>query len=175
MNWSYIIVVIAFLVYWFYNMYILKLFGVPHSLSMTYYLFQEKKLGKKWYFPLMMFTVALLLLPSWIEISDGSDLQFLAFLSVASICFTGSAPAFFSSKLEYNVHMVSAILSAVFALLWVIFVANSLYIIIIWFLVFSLFALFTRTVKSSYIYWLEMVALMSTFCSIMVYYVNNFM
>ena len=173
MDWSYILVIIAFLIYWAYNMYILHLFGVPHSLSMTYYLFQEKKVGKKWYFPLMMFTVALLLLPSWIEISDGSDLQFLSFLSVASICFTGSAPAFFSSKLEYNVHMISAYMATICALLWVIFVANALHIVIIWFLVMLLFSIFTRSIKSSYIYWIENIALLSTFCSILVYYTNK--
>lgn len=173
MDCSYILVIIAFLIYWGYNMYILHLFGVPHSLSMTYYLFQEKKVGKKWYFPLMMFIVGFLLLPSWIEISNNSNLQFLVFLSVGSIFFTGSSPAFFSSKLENYVHMLSAYMATICALLWVIFVANALHIVIIWLLIMLLFSIFTRSIKSSYIYWIENIALLSTFCSILVYYTNK--
>ena len=48
--------------------------------------------------------------------------------------------------------MTSAISAAIFALLWIIFVANLWYVIIVWFVVMLLIALLTNSVKTSYIY-----------------------
>jgi hypothetical protein len=115
----------------------------------------------------MMVSMAGLLLPAWLEISALSSLQFTAFLAAAGIIFTGSAPAFKSNDLEKKVHTVSALVAAVFALLWVIFVSKLWFIILIWLAVIALIAFITKTIKSSYIYWLETVAFMSTFTSIL--------
>jgi hypothetical protein len=66
--------------------------------------------------------------------------------------------------------MTSAISAAIFALLWIIFVANLWYVIIVWFVVMLLIALLTNSVKTSYIYWLETIAFISTFTAIIAYY-----
>jgi hypothetical protein len=57
--------------------------------------------------------------------------------------------------------------------LWVIFVANLWYIIIVWFVLIAIAALLTKTFKFAIIYWLETVAFMSTFTSIIVYFCLN--
>jgi hypothetical protein len=172
MDWEIVCVLIAFLVYWLYNIVILSKFNIPISLSETYYLFKNDKKWKRILFPLMMFLIAGFLLPSWLEISDGTGLEFMAFLSAGGMLFTGAAPSFKDSKLEDNVHTYSAYISVFFALLWVVFVANLWYIIVVWFLIFSLIALLSKTFKTSYTYWLEMLAFMATFTSIIVYYIN---
>ena len=69
-------------------------------------------------FPVMMVTMASLLLPAWLEVSALSSLQFTAFIAAAGIIFTGSAPAFKNNDLEKRVHTASALVAAVFALLW---------------------------------------------------------
>lgn len=162
-----ICVSIAFAIYLIYNGVALRLFGVPESLSNTFYLYNDKKKHLGILFPIMMVSMAGLLLPAWLEISALSSLQFTAFLAAAGIVFTGSAPAFKSNDLEKRVHTVSALVAAVFALLWVIFVSKLWFIILIWLAVVALIAFITKTIKSSYIYWLETVAFMSTFTSIL--------
>lgn len=173
MDWKILFVLIAFMVYWMYNTIVLSIFSVPHSLSMTFYQFKERKEWQKLLFPVMMILIALLLMPSWLEISEGSDLQFLSFLTCGCLMFVGFSPAFDSSDLENNVHMVNAILATIFSLVWVVFVAKLWYIIIVWLLIILIIALFTKTLKNSYVYWIENAALMSTFTSILFYYIKN--
>jgi hypothetical protein len=172
MDWKILLVLAAFLIYWAYNQAVLGIFGVPKSLSMTFYLFQERKKWQRVLFPIMMVFMAGLLLPAWLEISEGHDLQFMAFFGIAGIIFTGMAPAFKSSDLENKVHMGSAIFAAIFSLLWVAFVANLWYFILVWFVVIVLIALLTKSIKTGYIYWLETVAFMSTFTAVIAHYVN---
>ena len=67
-------------------------FGVPESLSATYY-----SLGKYgWIFQVCIFLVGVLLLPVWLSLSEEAY-QSLVFLACASLCFVASAPCF---KLE---------------------------------------------------------------------------
>lgn len=170
MSWIITCVIIAFFIYLIYNGIALKLFGVPQSLSMTYYLFQNKKYWTRIFFPIMMIGMAFLLLPAWLEISVGSPFQFLSFLAAAGIMFTGAAPAFLSSSMEKTVHTTGAICAAVFALLWVILVSKLWWTIPLWLVTLGLTMWVTKTIKSSYIYWLETIAFMSTFTSIIAYY-----
>lgn len=172
MDWRIILVLLVFLIYGMYNLVTLYIFGVPNSLSQTFYLFKERKKWQMFLFPIMMFMMGFSLMSAWLEISEGHNLQFMTFFAAAGIMFTGAAPAFRSSDLENNVHTISATLAAFFSLLWVILVAKLWYIILIWFIVILLFAVMTKTVKKSTIYWLETVTFLSTFTSIIVYYVN---
>lgn len=169
MSWSLICVFIAFIIYLIYNGIAIKLFGIPESLSDTYYLYKEKKDWMRIFFPLMMFSMVGLLMPAWLEISTGSMLQFLAFLAAASIAFVGAAPTFKNGGMDYKVHSISAYCAAVFSILWVVLVSKLWIMPIIWFVFITLLAILTKSVKTSSIYWLETIAFMSTFMSIMIY------
>lgn len=173
MDWKLVCVIAAFIIYLVYNVVALRFFGVPKSLSMTYYLYKENK--KDWmgiFFPIMMFSVVAFLTPAWLEISEGSYLQFTAFLAAGGIMFTGAAPAFKSSSLEKKVHTGSAAFAALFAMLWVALVAKMWYIIVGWLFILFVNAIVTKSVKKSYIYWLETVAFLATFTSALIYYLN---
>jgi hypothetical protein len=160
----------AIFMFFIYNAIALLLFGVPKSLSMTYYLFKDRVDTLKWLFPSMMTLLAVFLMPCWLEISEGSPFQFTAFLSAAGVLFVGAAPAFKSSSLENMVHQVSAYICAAAAIAWICLVTPYWWIILIVLAVIALLAYVTKTIKSSYIYWLEMVAFISTFISIVAYY-----
>jgi hypothetical protein len=155
-----------------YNIVVLLLFGVPKSLSMTYYLFKERSNVLKILFPSMMTALGIFLMPCWIEMSEGSPFQFLAFLSAASLLFVAFAPAFLDSKLESIVHSVSAICCAVFAMLWIILVTPYWYVILIVLAIVVVLAFVTKTIKSGYIYWFEIVAFASTFISMVAFYIS---
>lgn len=163
----------AIFMFLIYNIVILMLFGVPKSLSNTYYLFKDKKSILKFLFPSMMTLLAFFLMPAWLEISEGSPFQFTAFLSAASVLFVGMAPAFKDSNLENKVHSISAYICAAAAIAWICLVTPYWYIIFIVLGVIAAIAIVTKTWKTCYIYWLEMVAFISTFISIIVYYVSN--
>lgn len=155
-----------------YNIVALVLFGVPKSLSMTYYLFKDRVDSMKWLFPSMMALLTLFLMPCWLEISEGSDFQFTAFLSSAGILFVGGAPAFKSSSLENAVHQFSAYFAAAAAIAWICLVTPYWWIILIVLGIIAALAVVTKTWKTSYIYWLEMVAFVSTFISMIAYYIE---
>lgn len=168
--WSIILVFIAFIIYLMYNGVSIHLFGIPKSLSETYYLYNDKKRGLRVLFPIVMILSAFLLLPSWLEITVGNPLQFLSFLTAGSIMFTGASPAFKKNTMDFKVHAISALSSALCSVLWIIFGSGSWYFIPIWLLVIGLIAILTKTIKSSYVYWLETAAFLSTFTSIIAYY-----
>ena len=160
----------AIFMFLIYNVVALLLFGVPKSLSMTYYLFKDKIETLRFLFPAMMTMLTVFLMPCWLEISEGSPFQFMAFLSAAGVLFVGAAPAFKSSSLENAVHQWSAYICAAAAIAWICLVTPYWWIILIVLGIIALLAIVTKTVKSSYIYWLEMVAFISTFISIVTYY-----
>lgn len=171
MSWVIYLVLAAFALYLSYNFAALSLFGTPRSLSQTFYEFNERKPWQRFLFPIMMVGMGFLLLPAWLEISEGSNFMFTAFFAAAGIIFTGSAPAFNSSSMENKVHTISAIFAAVFALLWIILVAQLWWFIIVWAVMLALVAVLTGTWKTGLVYWLETVAFMSTFTAIIAHFV----
>lgn len=155
-------IIIATVIFVAYNAVAIAIFGIPESLSNTYYLYKEKS-GKGWLFCLMMYLIVAFMMPAWITLSEGSDFQFLAFLAPASIMFVGTAPRFKDSQLESRVHTVSAIIAAACSLLWVALVTPYWWVMLIWFGFIALASIFTSSYKTCLVYWLEQVAFGSTF------------
>lgn len=161
-------IIVATCIYVVYNAIAIAIFGVPESLSNTYYLWKEKN-EKGWLFCLMMYLVVALMMPAWITMSEGSDFQFLAFLAPASIMFVGTAPRFKDSQLESRVHTVSAIIAAVCSLLWVALLTPYWWVMLIWLGLIALAAILTSSYKTCLVYWLEQVAFLSTFTAAIMY------
>ena len=161
-------IIVATCIYVAYNAISLALFGVPESLSNTYYLYKEKN-NKGWLFPLMMYAVVAFMMPAWITMSEGSDFQFLAFLAPSAIAFVGTAPAFKSDDLENVVHSTAAIVAAICSLAWVAVITPYWWIILVWFGFIALASVLTSSYKTCLVYWLEQVAFGATFTSAILY------
>lgn len=161
-------IIIATVIFVAYNAVAIAIFDIPESLSNTYYLWKEKN-GKGWLFCLMMYLVVALMMPAWISLSEGSNFQFLAFLAPASIMFVGTAPRFKDFDLENRVHTYSAYIAAACSLLWVILVTPYWWTILAFLGLIALAAFLTKTYKTSYIYWLEMIAFGATFTAAILY------
>lgn len=156
--------IMAASIYILYNAVTISIFGLPPSLSETYYLYKDRwNIG--FVFPVMMYLVVGFMMPAWLTLSEGSPFQFLSFLAPASIAFVGTAPAFKSSSLEKSVHSVAALVAAVCSLLWVILVTPYWWIIVLALLVFTLVAFLTQTLSYAKVFWVETVAFISTFMS----------
>ena len=168
MNLVTISIIIATVIFVAYNAVSLANFGIPHSLSMTYYLWKEK-CNRGWLFCLMMYLVVALMMPAWITLSEGSTYQFLSFLAPTAIAFVGAAPMFRDDELESRVHSGAAIVAAICSLAWVILVTPYWFSIPIFAFVFVIKAWYTKSIKTAYTYWLEMVAFGSTFTAAIMY------
>ena len=169
-----ILVLISLGVFLAYNAGALCVFGVPSSLSNTYYLYEQKKKHLGMVFPAMMGTMGFTLLPAWLELGEvispwSTNLNVLAFFACAAICFVGAAPAFRSSKLEGTVHTAAAITAAVASLAWCLIVCwQIMYVPIITAGLIALAAWLSKTFKSGLTYWLEMMAFGATFVTVIV-------
>ncbi len=175
-----ILVLIALGIFIAYNAVFIGLYGVPTSLSDTFYVYQSKKKGLGYIFSLMMFSMCFFLMPAWLSISDSfttweHNLTFLAFFAAASIAFVGAAPAFRNIGIENKVHMVAAKSCAVFAIAWCAIVCwRIMYIIpisiaIIWLIAY----LCDKNFKRNSDYWWEMCAFTATFSTIIVQQIIN--
>lgn len=161
-------IIIATIIYVAYNAISLANFGVPHSLSITYYLW-KKDSNKGYVFSLMMYAVVMCMMPAWITMSEGSDYQFLAFLAPAAITFVGTAPRFLDTDLENKVHSIAALIAAVCSLAWVVLVTPYWWLILVWLGFVAIASVLTSTYKTSIVYWLETIAFGATFSSTILY------
>lgn len=168
MNLVTLSIIIATTIFVAYNAVSLANFGIPESLSMTYYLWKEK-CNKGWLFCLMMYAVVALMMPAWITLSEGSTYQFLSFLAPTAIAFVGAAPMFRDDELESKVHTGAAVVAAICSLAWVILVTPYWWIILVWVGIIIALSFFTKSIKTAYTYWLEMVAFGSTFTAAIMY------
>ena len=161
-------IIIATVIFVVYNVICLELFGVPHSLSMTYYLWKETN-GKGWIFSLMMYVVVALMMPAWIVMSEGSDYQFLAFLAPASLLFVATAPGFLFGGIERKVHEVSAYLAAAFSCAWIVLITPYWVSIPVYACLMAINAIITSSYRTSLVYWLECIAFGATFTATILY------
>lgn len=92
-------------------------FGIPASISDTYYKLEKRKKGLGWLFSAMCVSTGSFLLPALLELTPDSY-QFTAFLACAGLLFVGAAPQF-KLPLTGAVHYGSAAVCVVFSQFWV--------------------------------------------------------
>lgn len=167
--------IIGMVLFTIYNVCIVSKFGIPVSLSDSFYLLNEVKKGLGFIFTAMMVSMAFCLMPGWLEITEtitswSKNFTALPFLAAAGIAFVGAAPAFRKNEVEKLVHGISAYLAAAFSILWICIVCYEVALIVLPISVFVIIALglSTKTLKSSKIYWLEMLAFLATFATILI-------
>ena len=169
-----ILACLAICIFIIYNAAFSSIFGLPASLSATFYVLNEKRPNLGWLFSAMMWVVCGLLIVPWIEvtlaISYWSEyFTILPFASIVSLLFVATAPNFRDGGLPLEVHMTCAKASGVFAILWVLIVCwKIMYVVPIWILLCGAIAYLTNTAKSSSDWWTEMIAFGSTFTAILV-------
>lgn len=146
----------------------IRLFGVPESLSNTYYLYEARHKGFGWFFTGFMWLLALLLLPSWIGTSVNigpwmSNFTFLSFIAAAAIAFVGTAPKF-HDDMDGKVHVIAASICAATAILWDFVICWHIWYVFFIALVPVIVAIiWTKTWSKAKTFWLEMMAFVPTF------------
>lgn len=168
------LVLISFLLFLAYNIGIVSKFGIPPSLSQSYYLLNGVKKNLGFLFTGMMLTMAFTLLPAWLELGEvistwSSHLNPLVFFTCAAIAFVGAAPAFRANKLEGTVHEVAAKVAAACSMIWCLVVCwKIMYVPLGVAGLIAAVGAITKTWKSASVYWLEMMAFGATFITVIV-------
>lgn len=153
-----VLISLAFLtLYLVYAISVIK--SVPWSISDIYYQL-EKRGKKKWLFQLAMVVPAMLLLPAWLECSNG-NLQFLAFLACGGLMFVGAAPCF-KLELDGKVHYAATAICGTSAVLWACF-SGMWYIPLIAILIAAGLGIKYR----KWMFWIECAAFTATYLAVM--------
>ena len=123
--------------------------GIPPSLSHSFYIFGGNPKGFIFYgYLVAMFF--LLIIPMIEETPE--QWEWLPFIALASLGFTGAAADFFDIKQTKTVHIVAASIAGLFSVLWAI-VVGYWYLTVIFAIVSSIIACINQKSK---IYWFEM-------------------
>lgn len=129
---------------------------IPNSISEIYY-----KLGNKgWMFQVVLFLIAAILLPIWLNKTDDC-FQFLPFLACFNLMLVAAAPQF-KISLDGPIHYISAIISGTCAVIWLI-----LYGYTYTFITCLAFAIVLSCLDyTKYMFWLECAIVVSVFYAI---------
>ena len=141
-----------------YLAFVVAKFGIPKSISDTYYL-----LGKQgWLFQLALAATAFCVVPSLIDTSSEYT-KFLAFLACAGLAFVSAAPLF-KMELEGKVHFTSAYICCGSLVLWQIFNTS-------WLIPLVCFALVAIPMlkDKKYMWWLEIATVVSAYVSLILF------
>lgn len=143
---------------------LVKMFNLPPSLSETYYNLENKKksMGILFYVYLII-TIIILIAP----IVEAAHLW--GFLCAAALGFVGAAPAFKSKEHKY-IHFISTIISAIASLIVLILIHKIWVALIVFGIVIGL-AIWTKTYKSSLVFWLEMIAFYSLMIGLIIFFI----
>lgn len=169
-----ILVLLSLITFVIYNTIAVKHFGIPKSLSETFYLWNNKKKNLGYIFTGMMFLMAFTLIPSWLELGEvisswSTYLNPLAFFTCAAIVFVGAAPAFRSCQLESKVHTTAAMTAAICAVIWCLVTCwQIMYVPLLTAGIIAVIGWLTKSWKKASVYWLEMMAFGATFITVIV-------
>ena len=151
------LLILSIIILMMYLSYIVERYGIPNSISDTYYLLGGKPKGLV--FQGVLTITAFLMIPVLVSRSSEST-EFLAFLACAGLLFVAAAPLFRDSS-ERIIHIVSAFICCGCLILWQIF--NSSWIIP---LLCVGMVVYPATKDKKYTWWLEIATMMSIYVSL---------
>ena len=143
-----------------YLLLMILMFGIPTSLSDTFYLLQAHKKWASVAFVLLMYSIAITLVAPIIDATpDG--LQIFAFIPIVGIGFVGAAPLFKGQ--DSLVHKVAALAAAIGSIFWVLLTHIDYWPYLVFSaILFGTIMLLSKTIKC-YIFWAEMVVFYSMY------------
>lgn len=161
------LLIISLIIFLGYVLTMIKMFGVPSSLSDTYYLLDGKKKGTGAFFILFMFIICFLLMIPMIEITP-ENWKFVAFLAILGLGFVGAAPMFLESSTS-KVHYTAAGMATAGGLTWIFVVAPQYW----WCLLLTTVAVIMIAMKTKtwkcYTFWLEMIVFISVYIAALLF------
>ena len=157
--WYLIFISLTILIVYFWK--VIKLIGIPWSISDTYYQLKKHVRSGLWFQIAMILSVGILL-PEWLEVTEGENYQCCAFLACIGLIFVGSAPCF-KLELDGKVHIGATIVCGLASLLYMIFAGYTTIPLLLAFPTGFLIYKYDKPV-----FWLEIWMFISTYISIII-------
>lgn len=156
------LIIISLIINTLYLACTIKAFGIPWSISDTFYLLEIRKKGYGMFFTAWAWLAAFPLMIAWIDLSEGHWYQAMAFLACGSLMFVGAA-AQFKQSLTNAVHYGAAGLCVASAVTWVI-LSGYWYIPAITFAICAVVAAKDR----KWVFWFEIAAFAATYLTLLI-------
>ena len=117
---------------------------------------------------IITFLAGFLLMPVLLQYSEGHTLQFLGFFTPIYLMGVAFTPKFESDKNEFKYHATFAILCAICAFLFIIFVLGKYGCVIGSLIIVLIAAISSKTLKTSLTFWSEMVMFLSMYLALII-------
>lgn len=148
----------------------IALFGIPKSLIHSYFLYRERQNALKLMFPVTMILMSIFLMPCFIHISVYESFDILSLLCGLSLIAIGIAPVISEryANINTNIQNIISLLGVLFAILWSTLITTWTIplIVLASMTIVLLVTKQIKTIKTYYIFWLEIFAFISVFTSI---------
>jgi hypothetical protein len=144
-----------------YLMAVMAMFGVPESVSDSFYLLNRRRRGLGYLFTAWCWAVAGTVMPLVFVLSDGQWYQFLGLFAGGGLGFVGAAPLFKGS--ERTIHYVSTGVCATAAVAWMV-CAGYWYIPAAWVLPYVLISVLWRKLP---LFWIETFLFLSMYATLL--------
>lgn len=148
-------------------------FGIPYSISDTYYKLENRRKGAGWLFSAMCIAVGGFLMPALLDTTP-DHYQFTAFLACAGLVFVGAAPQF-KLSLTGPVHYGSAAVCVIFSQIWVGLMCWWI-LIPVWlaYIIYTIVSMSKHITKNMWgdfvstnpMFWVEVAAIVATFVTV---------
>lgn len=166
------LVLISLGIYIIYNIAsICKYRDLPECLSATHYLWNSN-----WIFPIVMIVISGLLLPVWLELLEGSNFQFLVFVTCASIIFIGFTPNYKNNKSEYKIHIICTYIASLASIAAISIVMGYLDILLTYIIVTFITSIVIdgyKVLKEIWLYLVELILFLTVYSSILIELLNG--
>ena len=159
MSWLLIIATTLFVAY---ISMMCAMFGVPPSISETYYLLDRRKKGRGKLFMLWCLLMVACLAPFWFQTCN-ENTTFLAWFAAMGLLFVGGAPLFKDAHMR-GVHKIGAITAALATTLILAFNGLGIYPLII----YPIALLFIIIYRKNWLFWAELTAFGTTLMAFLI-------
>lgn len=106
---------------------------------------------------------AMLIVPVMLDKTYSSSLQLLCFFTPAWLIFVGATPNYLESKLDGLFHDIFTALAIICNLLWLFLVVKGWVFGLLSVILITIIALLTRTLKTRWRFWTEIMIFLSTY------------
>lgn len=170
-NMSFIcyIIVIEIVLFCVYVIYTICRWGIPASLSATYYYFERVRKNYGLFFPLYLSVCCLSSIPLWIYTNKAASpwvahFSWCPYLTCLCLLCVGATCRYKMSRFTTYFHYTTAIISAVSTGIWLLIACYKLALVSLSVMSLSVLAgFFTHTLKRCYLFWLELGGFLSLF------------
>jgi hypothetical protein len=159
-----------------YNVIAILLFGIPESLTKTFYKYKAHHDSFKFMYYVFVALMCILLTPCWLKLSKTNFAQDTAVINILALIFMGASPIILKGEdtdrpLTDLFEKLISYCCSMFFIIWIVAATPYWWIILLTAIIVTLISIITKSWNKCYTYWIEIIAFASTFIAILLKYI----